>query len=804
MSLSGKDSRRQRKALLAVGAGAATVAGTLPSSDAFVNPLVRSSAGTAPPTSASLAATGVSTSRINGCGAAATGAAIFAAAAASQSRSRKSRMSAKAALGKETPAIAAEDVIYDLLQGNQRFMTGAGEKFKTGIKPSELLRENPMAPTVKKALVLSCAYLDVPLDAVFDVEAGQLLSVRVMGFVSGDHDGVMSSVDFALESADAPPVMIVLGDSDSEPLKAALRVAMKNAGLDAPAGPESSIPEEDLALVKQLLPACEDALIQLPGAPFEKLLEYAVKLNVWNTIENLMTNSPTVFSKVADGDIELHGAFIETETGAVQMLGQHPAQLALLSTPPRDDRVRVAASPSVPPQEARAALVAGNRRFSSKKGEIVSAADEFVLGQLGSEGQQPMASVLACSDSRQPVELNFDKRPGDLFVMRTAGNIIAGKGALLGSAEFAYAALKSKLLVVYGHNKCGAVTAAVKGVNENTALEDVPGSIGNLLAELMEAAQQSVKEKPDDDEMDQIQYAVRLNIFICMKRLLENSDILATAVKNHDLEIHGAQLDIFTGKIEWLGMHPDQEKIIGATDTLHQWQVAPYTHTVTPMGDKAKAVVDKLKAGNANFVAGTGSRFQPGQMSKAPQAIIVSGTEVKAKPQLLFDTAPGELVTQRCLGNIIGVPGGSLLNSLEYAVTRFNPPVLVVMGYSNDSVVKQALDQVQGSEVPPFAMRPVLDQVSVSAVRALEQVSQGEVRTSAGSSMKVMRLAVELNVLYAIEQLLLNSAVVRDAVKAGMEVQGAVLDDVTGTVQFMGPHPKSTEIVEIGDRRASG
>eukprot|EP00403_Amphidinium_massartii_P038972 CAMPEP_0178453404 /NCGR_PEP_ID=MMETSP0689_2-20121128/44792_1 /TAXON_ID=160604 /ORGANISM="Amphidinium massartii, Strain CS-259" /LENGTH=59 /DNA_ID=CAMNT_0020079239 /DNA_START=1 /DNA_END=176 /DNA_ORIENTATION=+ len=59
-----------------------------------------------------------------------------------------------------------------------------------------------------------------------------------------------------------------------------------------------------------------------------------------------------------------------------------------------------------------------------------------------------MASVLACSDSRQPVELNCAKRPGDLFVMRTAGNIISGKGALLGSAEFAYAALKSKLLVV--------------------------------------------------------------------------------------------------------------------------------------------------------------------------------------------------------------------------------------------------------------------------------------------------------------------------------------------------------------------
>jgi len=707
---------------------------------------------------------------------------------------------------KATQAITAEGVIYELLAGNQRFMTATGTNFKTGMSPSQLLRENPSAPTQKKALILSCAYLDVPLDAVFDVEAGQLLSVRVMGFVSGDHDGVMSSVDFALESKDAPPVMVVLGDSDSEPLKAAMRVAMTEAGLDAPAGPQSDVSEAELALVQQLLPACQDALLQLPGASFDTLLNFAVKLNVWHTIEMLLKNSPTVFTQVEEGKIQLHGAYIDTETGEVQMLGIHPEQAALMETPPKDDRVRVASSPSVPPPEALAALVAGNSRFSNKKGEIVSAADTFVLGQLGSEGQQPMASILACSDSRQPVELNFDKRPGDLFVMRTAGNIIKGKGALLGSAEFAYAALKSKLLVVYGHNKCGAVTAAVKGVRENTAIEDVPGSIGSLLVELNEAATTAVEEMPDASEQEQIQYAVKLNIFICMKRLLENSEILANAVKNMDLEIHGAQLDIFTGEIAWLGTHPDQEKLIGAEMPVHQWKVAPYAHTVipSPMGSKAKPVVDRLKAGNVNFVAGKGSRYQPGKMTQNPLAIIVSGTEVKAKAQLIFDTAPGELIAQRCLGNIIGVPGGSLFNSLEYAVTRYAPPVLIILGYSDDSVVKQALDQVQGSEVPPFAMRPVLDQVSVSAVRALQQVGPGDVRTRAGSSMKVMRLSVELNVLYAIEQLLLNSAVVREAVKGGMEVQGAVLDHVTGEVDFLGLHPKCAEIVEVGDARAAG
>eukprot|EP00971_Amphidinium_carterae_P165496 3280584-Amphidinium_carterae.1 len=116
----------------------------------------------------------------------------------------------------------ADKIISDLLQGNRRFLTNKNENFKKGLAPMDLLMENPYSPVEKKAIVLSCADLDVPLDAVFDVTAGELQVIRVMGYVTGDHDGVMSSVDFAVASKGAPPLMLVLGDSDNEALKSAL------------------------------------------------------------------------------------------------------------------------------------------------------------------------------------------------------------------------------------------------------------------------------------------------------------------------------------------------------------------------------------------------------------------------------------------------------------------------------------------------------------------------------------------------------------------------------------------------------
>jgi len=701
---------------------------------------------------------------------------------------------------------SAEDIMRELIKGNKRFLKGASFRKKTELPPVELMLQEPLKPIKHQAVVLSCAHLPVSVDDIFDVEAGVLQNIRVLGIVCGDHDGIMSSVDYSLSKEDAPPVLVVLGNAQSEPLKAAMEVAMEEQALEQKLASRLDIPsqEHELKLLQQLMPACQDALSQMPEASFEELIEAAARLNVWHTIETLMSSSQTVFSRVTAGTLSIYGACLDGSSGAVQVLGQHPTTAQLLEVPPDEDKVRTATSASVPAEEAFASLVAGNRRFKSRRSRTSGAqVNDFLLRQLGEGGQRPKAVILGPADSRVPLELIFDKRPGDLFVLRTAGNIIRrGKGALLGSAEFALSALHTKLIVVVGHTNCGAVTEAVKIVRSHGHdLDGLPGSLGELLADLIEAAREAVTQLPNSSLNEQVQLATKLNVNHAMKRLIKNSNIVSRGVRTMDVAIHGAVYDIFSGSVTWLGQHPDLESIVGAPMPVYRWKGAPYTRTMMPMGKAAERVIQKLQAGNANFADGTTKQFQG--LSKAdtpPLALVISGTEIKLHAHEVFGTAPGELVMQRCLGNIVGAQGGSLFNSLEYVVERYAPPVLMVLGCTNDIVVQNAVKQGLGSEVPPAGMRPVLDQVGVSAVRALDEVS-GRGETKAGAEMKVMHVAVDLNVLYAMEQLILNSNIIRQAMRNGLEVHGAVLDHQTGLVDFLGPHPLAQDLLDLGSQR---
>ena len=115
-------------------------------------------------------------------------------------------------------------------------------------------------------------------------------------------------------------------------------------------------------------------------------------------------------------------------------------------------------SPVVTPQEALDRLKAGNARFAS--GKSLHAHESAHLRHQLISGQHPFAIVLGCSDSRVPVELIFDQGFGDLFVVRVAGNVITDD--VLGSIEYARIHLKTQLLVILGHDGCGAVTAALE------------------------------------------------------------------------------------------------------------------------------------------------------------------------------------------------------------------------------------------------------------------------------------------------------------------------------------------------------
>jgi carbonic anhydrase len=170
------------------------------------------------------------------------------------------------------------------------------------------------------------------------------------------------------------------------------------------------------------------------------------------------------------------------------------------------------------------------------------------------QGQHPFATVLCCSDSRAPVELIFDQGIGDLFVVRVAGNVAATDE--IGTMEYAVDHLGTPVVVVLGHSQCGAVTAVV----ENAKL---PGSIGALVAPIKPAVDKAKADNPGAATEVLVAAAVKENVFQAMQDVLQKSPLIKASVKAGKTKLLGAVYELDTGRVQWLGPHPDQEKLLG-------------------------------------------------------------------------------------------------------------------------------------------------------------------------------------------------------------------------------------------------
>jgi carbonic anhydrase len=187
----------------------------------------------------------------------------------------------------------------------------------------------------------------------------------------------------------------------------------------------------------------------------------------------------------------------------------------------------------VSPDEALQKLLRGNQRFVNGKRENPNQSKTRLMET--SVAQYPYASILGCADSRVPSEIIFDQGLGDLFVVRVAGNV--GSQTAIGSLEFASAVLGSQLIVVLGHAKCGAVSAAIKN-------EPLPGRIGVFVEEIKPAVE-SVRYKTGDIEKN----SIIANVQYQVKQLAETSTILGGLVKEGKLKIVGGVYDLATGKV---------------------------------------------------------------------------------------------------------------------------------------------------------------------------------------------------------------------------------------------------------------
>ncbi|HAK79747.1 MAG TPA: carbonic anhydrase [Runella sp.] len=192
------------------------------------------------------------------------------------------------------------------------------------------------------------------------------------------------------------------------------------------------------------------------------------------------------------------------------------------------------------PRKALEILKEGNLRFIKNL-----KVQRDLLEQVNDtrEGQWPFATILSCIDSRTSSELIFDQGLGDIFSIRIAGNIV--NTDILGSMEFACKLAGSKLIVVLGHTKCGAV----KGACDHVEM----GNLTELLAKLQPSVYQEKETKSDRTSKNKtfVENVAQINVKRNVKNIIERSFILEQMVENGEIGVVGAMYNIETGEVEF-------------------------------------------------------------------------------------------------------------------------------------------------------------------------------------------------------------------------------------------------------------
>lgn len=193
---------------------------------------------------------------------------------------------------------------------------------------------------------------------------------------------------------------------------------------------------------------------------------------------------------------------------------------------------------SITPRKALEILKEGNKRFISN---LKAHRDLLQQANETRDVQWPFATILSCIDSRTSAELIFDQGLGDVFSVRIAGNIV--NTDILGSMEFACKVAGSKLIVVLGHSKCGAV----KGACDHVEM----GNLTELLSKLQPAVYQEkdTQENRSSSNSDFVENVAQINVKRSVKNIIERSFILEQMVENGEIGIVGAMHNLETGEV---------------------------------------------------------------------------------------------------------------------------------------------------------------------------------------------------------------------------------------------------------------
>jgi carbonic anhydrase len=222
----------------------------------------------------------------------------------------------------------------------------------------------------------------------------------------------------------------------------------------------------------------------------------------------------------------------------LQSVGGAAAGLALGSPAfAKDTKASPKPQNELPPDAALDRLMKGNVRYVdgvSRRHDFKSEREALV------GGQNPYAGILSCADSRIAPEYAFDSGRGDLFVCRVAGNF--ANDDTVASLEYAVAILNTPLLLVLGHESCGAVSATIKSLKDNTTL---PGHLPSLVGNIAPAVKASM-----DQPGEQLRNAIKRNVVDNVVKLRSATPILSAAVAEGKLKVIGGIYRLSDGKVE--------------------------------------------------------------------------------------------------------------------------------------------------------------------------------------------------------------------------------------------------------------
>ncbi|CAJ1351961.1 unnamed protein product [Effrenium voratum] len=473
--------------------------------------------------------------------------------------------------------------------------------------------------------------------------------------------------------------------------------------------------------------------------------------------------------------------------------------------------VRTTADGPLPPKDALKLLKEGNDRFASGK-MLGACTDASMRKALVEQGQAPHTAIIGCADSRAPLEAVFDAMPGDIFVLRNAGNTCThSEGSMVGSLEFCTGALGSRLIVVLGHTKCGAINGATKAFFDGKTAPPAATSsaLQGLLQDLGSVAEQAAHDMGPHAEQDAVAaHAVKVNVFHTIDFLLKFSESIREKVKSGQVEIQGAVYQLDTGRVDFMGRSPRQQELLSCKVNLPPSMSATGSvqakHGVRTTEDPivpAAEALKLLKAGNDRFAVGasvapTATSAQRQALvshGQAPHSAVLGCADSRVPVDTVFDAVPGDVFVLRNAGNTCTHAEGSMVGSLEFAVSKLKSRLILVLGHTNCGAIAGAASTFMnspGAKAPGSALEGLLMDLTTVAKKASEDLAPG------ASLEELASHAVKVNVFHSMNFLIQHSETLRAMVKTGeLEIQGGIYHLATGRVEFLGRSPVQAEVL---------